>query len=92
MLLKEIRNECTVGYSEICRNLLTLFQSTSWNFTVPEELPLEKFINYLNDRNQFVRYQIHDSEYKNINCVVPQVSILGPLLFFFYIVNITSFT
>ena len=48
--------------------------------------------SYLSNKKQFVRYQIHDSDYKMINCGVPQGSILGPLLNIYIndIVNTTS--
>ena len=56
---------------------------------------LDWFKSYLSIRKQFVRYQMHDSDHKIINCSVPQESILGPLLYILYIclndiVNTTS--
>ena len=53
---------------------------------------LDWFKSYLSNRKQFVRYQMHDSNHKIINCGVPQGSILGPLLFILYIKDIVNTT
>ena len=53
---------------------------------------LDWFKSYLSYRKQFVRYQMHDSDHKIINCGVPQGSILGPLLFILYINDIVNTT
>ena len=53
---------------------------------------LDWFKSYLSNRKQFVRYQMHDSNHKIINCGVPQGSILGPLLFILYINDIANTT
>ena len=53
---------------------------------------LDWFKSYLSNRKQFVRYQMHDSNHKIINCGVPQGSILGPLLFILYINDIVNTT
>ena len=46
---------------------------------------LEWFRNYLNNRKQYVFLNDHNSTLKEINCGVPQDSLLGPLLFIVYI-------
>ena len=53
---------------------------------------LDWFKSYFSNRKQFVRYQMHDSDHKIINCGVPQGSILGPLLFIVYINDIVNTT
>ena len=42
---------------------------------------LSWFKKYLNERQQFVKYSNVQSQCKSITCVVPQRSIMGPLLF-----------
>ena len=46
---------------------------------------LEWFRSYLSYRRQFVFLNDHTSNMQNINCGVPQGSLLGPLLFIIYI-------
>ena len=53
---------------------------------------LRLFKNYLTERKQYVVYNETRSEFGSISTVVPQGSILGPLLFIIYINDIAQST
>ena len=90
------RNETTVGifldlskaFDTINHNIL-LYRLEYYGF---RGVTLDWFKSYLSNQKQFVRYQMHDSNHKIINCGVPQGSILGPLLFILYINDNVSTT
>ena len=48
------------------------------------------FFSYLSNRQQSVVHNGYESEFKVINCGVPQGSILGPLRFLLYINDLTN--
>ena len=47
-------------------------------------LALDSIISHLTNRSEYVCYNNSNSELKNIQCGVPQGSILGPVLCFLY--------
>ena len=51
-------------------------------------LALDWLINYFSNRQQYVEYNGVASSFNTIRCGVPQWSILGPLLFLIYILDV----
>ena len=51
---------------------------------------LEWFLSYLTDKTQCVAIRDAWSNFSKVTCVVPQGSILGPLLFIIYINDIVN--
>ena len=90
------RNESTIGifldlskaFDKINHDIL-LYKLEYYGF---RGVALDWFKSYLSNRKQFVRYQMHDSNHKIINCGVPQGSSLGPLLVILYINDIVNTT
>ena len=75
------RNETTVG---IFLDLSKAFDTINHDILLYKlehngfrGVALDWFKSYLSNGKQFVRYQMHDSNHKIINCGVPQGSILG---------------
>ena len=52
-------------------------------------IALEWFKNYLTNRKQIIKYKSEKSESLTIKCGVPQGSVLGPLLFLIYMIDIS---
>ena len=66
---------------DVINHKILIQNSTTMVF---EELPKKWLINYLTNRTQFVEMENTKSQIINIECGVPQGSILGPLLYLIY--------
>jgi hypothetical protein len=76
------------------RSIFRFFKSLWFNHKILLEklqkygmrgVPLQWFVSYLTNRQQYVRIDNTDSEMLRMTCGVPQGSTLGPLLFLLYI-------
>ena len=55
-------------------------------------VPLSWLKSYLTDRKCFVQFGPYKSQLNTFNIGVPQGSILGPLLFLIYVINLSNFS
>ena len=72
----------TVDYSILCRRLQSSFGL--------DEPVLAWFHSYLHGRSQYVRRGMQKSSHVQLVCGVPQRSVLGPILFIMYTVELVG--
>ena len=98
-------NHCSSAYNErSSETTLAIFCDLSKAFDViNHDILLRKLNNYgirgiantwlrsyLSGRQQYVEFESHKSSYTDIECGVPQGSILGPLLYLIYVNDISN--
>ena len=78
------RSYCTCFY---CPFLWTHYKKSTHSKLSVTNTAFELMKNYLSDRKQYIKYNVHESDVMAIKRGVPQGSILGPLLFSIICIN-----